>query len=108
MSASTGIERLLQRERAVTLAALVALWALTWAWLFAGAGMAGATPASMPAMPDMPGMPGMAMGAPAAAPGPLQWALMLAMWWTMMVAMMTPSAAPAVLLHARVHRHAQA
>jgi predicted metal-binding membrane protein len=30
------------------------------------------------------------------------------MWGAMMVAMMTPSAAPAILLYARVHRHAAA
>ncbi len=39
---------------------------------------------------------------------PVHWGLMVAMWWTMMIAMMTPSAAPTVLLYARVHRHAQA
>jgi predicted metal-binding membrane protein len=31
---------------------------------------------------------------------------MIAMWWIMMIAMMTPSAAPTILLYARVHRHA--
>jgi predicted metal-binding membrane protein len=30
------------------------------------------------------------------------------MWWVMMIAMMSPSAAPAILLYARVHRHALA
>ena len=33
---------------------------------------------------------------------------MLAMWWVMMIAMMTPSAAPLILLYARATRHAQA
>ena len=51
MTASTGIERLLKRERAITLAALVALWALTWAWLLAGAGMSAAVPATPSATP---------------------------------------------------------
>ena len=37
-----------------------------------------------------------------------QWALMIAMWWIMMIAMMTPSAAPAILIYARVYRHAVA
>jgi predicted metal-binding membrane protein len=36
------------------------------------------------------------------------WALMILMWWIMMIAMMTPSAAPTILLYARVHRHALA
>ena len=35
----------------------------------------------------------------------LGWTLAAAMWVTMMVAMMLPSAAPAILLYARVHRH---
>jgi predicted metal-binding membrane protein len=33
--------------------------------------------------------------------------LMAAMWWVMMVAMMLPSAAPVMLLHARTVRHGQ-
>jgi predicted metal-binding membrane protein len=58
-----------------------------------------------------PGMSGMDMSATAMATepriwGPAVWALMVAMWWVMMVAMMSPSAAPTVLLYARVHRHA--
>ena len=43
-----------------------------------------------------------------AAWGSGAWALMIAMWWTMMIAMMTPSAAPTILLYARVHRHSSA
>jgi predicted metal-binding membrane protein len=31
--------------------------------------------------------------------------LVAAMWWVMMIAMMLPSAAPLILLYARVHRH---
>ena len=53
-------------------------------------------------------MPGMDMGAAAPAWGFATWALMIAMWWIMMIAMMTPSAAPTILLYARVHRHALA
>ena len=37
-----------------------------------------------------------------------KWALVIAMWWVMMVAMMSASAAPTILLYARVHRHAVA
>lgn len=33
--------------------------------------------------------------------------VMFFMWWIMMIAMMTPSAAPLVLLYARVYRHEQ-
>ena len=46
-------------------------------------------------MGTMAGMAGMAPG----------WPLIFAMWAAMMVAMMLPSAAPAILLYARVHRH---
>jgi predicted metal-binding membrane protein len=38
----------------------------------------------------------------------ITWITVTAMWWVMMIAMMTPSAAPLVLLHARVLRHANA
>ena len=31
--------------------------------------------------------------------------IVAAMWWVMMIAMMLPSAAPVILLYARVHRH---
>ncbi len=36
------------------------------------------------------------------------WLTMLLMWWIMMIAMMIPSAAPMILLFARVHRHHRA
>jgi predicted metal-binding membrane protein len=44
-------------------------------------------------------MAGMAM------PPPFGWAAAVAMWWVMMVAMMTPSVTPLVLLYVRVLRH---
>ncbi|RNF86254.1 DUF2182 domain-containing protein [Lysobacter psychrotolerans] len=117
-------ERLLKRDGAITIAGLFALWVLTWAYLAAGAGLGmsawdmtrlallpyqpieGSTTAmsSMPAMSDMPGM---AMDSMAPAWDSAHWGLMVAMWWAMMIAMMTPSAAPTILLYARVHRHAQ-
>jgi len=48
-------------------------------------------------MEPMEGMAGMAPG----------WPLVAAMWSAMMVAMMVPSAAPAILLYATVHRRSQ-
>jgi predicted metal-binding membrane protein len=39
---------------------------------------------------------------------PRYFAIIAAMWWVMMIAMMTPSAAPVILLYARAARHAQA
>lgn len=120
MSANPAFERLLKRDRAVTVAALAMLCALTWIYVAAGAGLGmpawdmttlallphqtGAEP--MPGT-EMPGMD-MDMATSGEAWEPAQWALVIGMWWAMMVAMMTPSAAPTILLYARVHRHAVA
>ena len=35
------------------------------------------------------------------------WLIVVAMWWVMMIAMMTPSVAPVILLYGRATRHAQ-
>lgn len=90
------IEAGLRRHRAITLAALAALCLLAWAWLLLGAGMS-APDGAMEGM-VMP-MEGMVMPPPAWSPS--RFALTFAMWGTMMVAMMLPSAAPTVLLYAR-------
>jgi len=112
MSEAPAFERLLKRDRMITLAGLAALCVLAWLYIATGAGLGMSasemtTLALFPhqqahdAMPDMPGMD------MAAAPwGFTTWALMIGMWWIMMIAMMTPSAAPTILLYARVHRHA--
>lgn len=71
--------RVLRHERALIAASVAALAALGWWYL--------ATRATMPGMA--------AMRAP-----PLS--ALVVMWWLMMVAMMLPSATPAVLLYARV------
>jgi predicted metal-binding membrane protein len=101
------VERLLRRERAVTAAALGVLCALAWVYLFNGAGVG--APDAMAGM-DMAGMEMPAGGADAhpQAWSVGFWALGLAMWWTMMVAMMVPSAAPTILLFGRVQRQALA
>lgn len=67
----------------MTIAGLVVLAGLAWAYLLSGAGV-----------PEMTGM--------GASPA---FATVVAMWWVMMVAMMIPAAAPTILLYARVHRH---
>src|SRR5438093_2729453 len=116
MSEAPAFERLLKRDRIITLAGLAALCALAWLYIVTGAGLGMSawemtTLALFPhqqAHDVMPGMPGMDMGATApgwTAWGFATWALMIAMWWIMMIAMMTPSAAPTILLYARVHRH---
>lgn len=97
------LERLLQRDRAITATGLLVLCALAWLYLVSGAGLG---MAEMTTDDAMSAMPGMAMEP--VAWNPTRWMLMTAMWWVMMIAMMTPSATPAILLYARVHNHALA
>jgi predicted metal-binding membrane protein len=87
-----SIERLLSRNALISAGALVAAAALAWAWLLTS---------GMAAMPK----DGHAMAAMTPDPwsagylGPA-----FVMWSIMMVAMMLPSAAPMILLHARIDR----
>jgi predicted metal-binding membrane protein len=119
MFEALAFERLLRRDRMITFAGLAALCALAWLYIVTGAGLGMSmremtTLALFPhqqAHDMMTGMPGMDMGATVpirTAWGFATWALMIAMWWIMMIAMMTPSATPTILLYARVHRHAVA
>jgi predicted metal-binding membrane protein len=110
-----GLEALLKRDRLITVTGLVALCLLAWVYLLSGAGtgmsLAGMTrltlfPHRVAAVPAMPGMDGIA--SPAPRPGAGLWLLTAAMWWTMMIAMMAPAAAPAMLIYGRVYRHAAA
>ena len=85
-----GLESVLRRDYAVTLAALAAVIVVCWAYLLAGAGM------------EMPSMSGVAM--PRQEWDTRYAFLMLAMWWVMMIAMMLPSAAPMILAFSKVSR----
>jgi predicted metal-binding membrane protein len=108
MSAASGLERLLKRDVAITVVGLIALCALTWAYVVAGAGL-GMSAWDMTTLTLLPHAAGSSMDMGPMTPmtwGPGDWALMVGMWWTMMIAMMTPAAAPTILLYARVHRHA--
>ncbi|TIX76407.1 MAG: DUF2182 domain-containing protein, partial [Mesorhizobium sp.] len=126
MDGGSPLERLLRRDRVITIAGVVTLCLLAWLYIVAGAGLGmnawemtrlalfphqqtADLTSDMSGM-DMPGMDmsAMTMAAEPRAWGPAIWALMIAMWWVMMVAMMSPSAAPTILLYARVHRHALA
>lgn len=112
MAGATRIENLLRRDRQVTLAGLVVLCVLAWAYLIAGAGtgMSVLDAASRVLFPSETGP--MDTTSPMhqammAGHWPLgYWVLVIAMWWVMMIAMMTPSAAPTILLYARVARDA--
>jgi predicted metal-binding membrane protein len=93
------VERLIARERAIVAVALAALTALAWLWLVA------APPGMAPIAPGGMTMNGMAMaGMPADVWSAAYLLPAFAMWALMMVAMMLPSAAPMILLHARVAR----
>jgi predicted metal-binding membrane protein len=73
--------RILRHERLVVAGGIVLLAALSWLFVLGGAGMRGH--AGMAAMQPPLGE-------------------LIVMWWVMMAAMMLPSAAPAILLYARV------
>jgi len=81
-SAPELTSRLLRHDRRLVAGGLVLLVALSWWFLLRGAGMG-----------DHMAMPGM-------APPPR--GALVVMWFVMMAAMMLPSAAPAILLYARV------
>lgn len=84
------LKGLLSNDRLIVAGALAAAAALAWAWLL-----------NAP-MGKGEGMAGMAM-----QPSPLSAAYLFptfAMWTIMMVAMMIPSAAPMILLHARIDK----
>ena len=127
-----ALETVLRRDRAVVIAALVMLTVLAWgytAWLANSISRMSASamiPSTMSA-PTMP-MDGMSMGAASQAmpsdtasigmgtmlaPTFAPWtaphvAFMVAMWAVMMVGMMLPTAAPVILIYARVGREAAA
>ena len=104
-----ALERVLRHERIVTAAGLALLCALAWLYVLAGAGL-GMSPWRMTTLslfPHQAAEDAAAMGMAPAWSLSL-WTLSLAMWWIMMIAMMTPSAAPTLLLYGRTHRHALA
>ena len=103
MSAAPAIERLLKRDRAITIAGLASLCVLAWLYIAMGAGL-GMTAWEMTTLKLFPHLD--AAPAPTTAWDSSTWVLMIDMWWIMMIAMMTPSAATTILLYARVHRHA--
>jgi len=103
MRETTFVESVLRRDRLIVAGGLAIIFLLSWGWVLSGAGTgmpaAGTTTWRFPPVSNVGGLP-------------MDWALaywiiMLAMWWIMMIAMMVPSAAPMVLLYARVSRHNQ-
>ncbi len=109
-----ALESVLRRDRVAVIAALAALTVLAWAYTFWLANnmnmsdvgdMSGGTPPT-----NMEGSRGANMGAilaPAFQPwSVIHFIFMAVMWSVMMVGMMTPSAAPMILLYARIGRQA--
>lgn len=98
-------ERLLHRERWIVVGGLAAITLLSWIYILNGGGT-GMSARSMTRAWLFPHrMAGMAFHPVAWTSA--YWIIMLLMWWVMMIAMMTPSAAPMILLYARAMRHAQ-
>jgi predicted metal-binding membrane protein len=100
----SSIESVARRERAVVAVALAVLTLLAWAYIWRGAGM-GMTALQMTSVALFPHtqpetMLGMQMP-------PITWLTVVAMWWIMMIAMMTPSVTPLLLLYARALRHSR-
>jgi predicted metal-binding membrane protein len=98
----TLLEAALRRERLVVVIGLLTVVAVSWVWLLLGAGT-GMTSIDMTRMARMDGW----------LMEPAQWGvgyalLMFSMWWVMMVAMMLPSAAPMLLLFARMNGQGRA
>jgi predicted metal-binding membrane protein len=92
MDDRTLLERMLRHDRALVIGGLALLVSLSWAYLILGLDAGDEKMAGM-VMP-MSVMPWTLD----------RWGLMLSMWLVMMAAMMLPSAAPMVLLYARVAR----
>ncbi len=106
-----ALNAILTRERVVVAAALAAITLLAWAyvlWLAAHMNTLMPAPAmDMSGMGDMPGMDMSAMMQPAFVAWTLpHFLFMFGMWAVMMVGMMTPSAAPMILIYAQVAHQA--
>jgi predicted metal-binding membrane protein len=101
----TALEAVLRRDRAVVVTALAIITALAWAdlvWLAGDMAMGGM---DMTGYRMIPAGRGLMM--PADAPWqPIEFGYVFVMWVVMMIGMMTPSAAPMILIYARVGRQA--
>ena len=93
----TTTEAVFRRDRAIILAGLIGITGLAWAYMFyLAAQMGGASMSSEMGEMAMPQMQTW---------GIVDLVLMFVMWSVMMVAMMVPSAAPMILVFAKVERN---
>jgi predicted metal-binding membrane protein len=101
----TALETVLRRDRSVVAGALGVLAALAWSyvlWLAADMDMGGMDMGGSRMIPA-----GMGIMVPRLAPwSGIEFALVFVMWVVMMIGMMTPSAAPMILIYARAGRQA--
>ena len=99
----SALEGVLRRDRAIIIGALAVLTALCWldlVWLANDMWMGGM---DMTGYRMIPAGQGLMM--PANAPWrPIEFGYVFVMWIVMMIGMMTPSAAPAILIYARMGR----
>jgi len=102
-AADGPLEAMLRRDRLVVAGALGTIVALAWAyvlWLAADMEMGGMDMRGLRMVPA-----GIGLMEPAAVPwSAVEFVFVFAMWAVMMVGMMAPSAAPMVLMYARVGR----
>jgi predicted metal-binding membrane protein len=101
----TALEAVLRRDRAIVLSALAAMTLLAWAyvlWLVDDMRMGGMDMTGFRMVPS-----GESLMIPMTEPwGLVEFSFVFVMWAVMMVGMMTPSAAPMILIYARVGRQA--
>jgi predicted metal-binding membrane protein len=88
------LTRVVRRDRLVVAGSLASISVIAWLYLVTGAGM------------DMDMSMDMSMVMPASWT-PAYALVVFLMWWIMMIAMMLPSAAPMILLFARVNRRSR-
>ncbi len=100
-----ALEALLRRDRWIVGAGLAVICAISWGYVLSGAGT-GMNVLNMTTWQFPPPVTTRMHGT-AEAWSAGYWTTMIVMWWVMMIAMMVPSAAPMILLHARVFRHGQ-
>jgi len=104
---NTALETVLRRDRLVVAGALAVIAALGWGyllWLAANMDVGGMDMIGFRMIPA-----GIGIMAPADAPWrTIEFAFVFAMWAVMMIGMMAPSAAPMILMYARVGRQATA
>jgi len=93
----TALEAVLRRDRGIVVASLAAVTMLAWIYLWVLA-------ETMASMANPSGWQSFMLLMPMGRWGLLEYALGFAMWAFMMVGMMIPSAAPMIMLYAKVAR----